>query len=139
MIAAMIPMGLALEKTGLAASTANTLVNALGQWHPSLMLGGVFLLTTAFSQTINNSATAVLMAPIALMAATSLSLSPEPFLIAVAVSASTAFLTPVGTSTNAMVLSAGGYSFLDYFKVGFPLLILFFLTTILLVPLLWPY
>lgn len=139
MIAAMIPMGLALQKTGLAASTANALVAALGQWHPSLLLGGVFLLTTGFSQTINNSATAVLMAPIALMAAQSLGFSPEPFLIAVAISASTAFLTPVGTSTNAMVLSAGGYRFSDYFRLGFPLLLLFFVATLLLVPLFWPY
>ncbi len=139
MIAAMIPMGLALQKTGLAAFTANALVNSLGHWHPSLLLAGIFLLTTAFSQTINNSATAVLMAPIALMAAASLSLSPEPFLIAVAVSASTAFLTPVGTSTNAMVLTAGGYSFLDYVKAGLPLLLLFFAATLLLVPVFWPY
>jgi di/tricarboxylate transporter len=139
MIAAMIPMGLALQKTGLAATTAEYLVTTLGQWHPSLLLGGIFLLTTAFSQAINNSATAVLMAPIALMAATSSGMSPEPFLIAVAVSASTAFLTPVGTSTNAMVLSAGGYTFKDYFRLGFPLLLLFFIATLLLVPLFWPY
>jgi di/tricarboxylate transporter len=66
-------------------------------------------------------------------------MSPEPFLIAVAVSASTAFLTPVGTSTNAMVLSAGGYTFKDYFRLGFPLLLLFFIATLLLVPLFWPY
>ncbi|WP_445382861.1 SLC13 family permease [Robiginitalea sp. IMCC43444] len=139
MIAAMIPMGLALQKTGLAAATANSLVTYLGNWHPTLLLGGIFVLTTAFSQTINNSATAVLMAPIALMAAQSLGLDPKPFMIAVAVSASTAFLTPVGTTTNAMVISAGGYSFTDYFKVGFPLLILFLLTTLLLVPIIWTY
>ena len=139
MIAAMIPMGLALQKTGLAAATANSLVTYLGNWHPTLLLGGIFILTTAFSQTINNSATAVLMAPIALMAAQSLGLDPKPFMIAVAVSASTAFLTPVGTTTNAMVISAGGYSFTDYFKVGFPLLILFLLTTLLLVPIIWTY
>ena len=139
MIAAMIPMGVALQKTGMAASAATALVTALGNTHPTLLLGGIFLLTTAFSQTINNSATAVLMAPIALMAAASLDLSPEPFLIAVAISASTAFLTPVGTTTNAMVLSAGGYRFTDYLRVGFPLLLLFFAATLLLVPVLWPY
>lgn len=139
MIAAMIPMGIAMEKTGLAASTAEGLVASLGNWHPSLLLGGFFLLTTALSQAINNSATTVLMAPIALTAAGSLGVSPEPFLITVAISASTAFLTPVGTTTNAMVLSAGGYSFMDYFRVGLPLLLLFFLTTLLLVPLFWPY
>ncbi|MEL6918806.1 MAG: SLC13 family permease, partial [Bacteroidota bacterium] len=95
--------------------------------------------TTAFSQTINNSATAVLMAPIAILAASSLGVSPKPFMIGVAVSASTAFLTPVGTTTNAMVMAAGNYKFMDYMKVGAPLLLLFFLTTVVLVPLIWPF
>ena len=139
MIAAMIPMGVALEKTGIAQSAANGLVGFLGEIHPVALLGGIFLLTTALSQTINNSATAVLMAPIALLAATSLGLSPKPFLITVAISASTAFLTPVGTTTNAMVLAAGNYKFMDYFKVGLPLLTLFFLMTLLLVPIIWPF
>jgi di/tricarboxylate transporter len=139
MIAAMIPMGLALQKTGIAQMAATSLVSNLGAIHPGALLGGIFLLTTAFSQTINNSATAVLMAPIALIAATSLGVSPKPFLIAVAISASTAFLTPVGTTTNAMVMAAGNYKFMDYVKVGAPLLFLFFITTMLLVPLIWPF
>lgn len=137
MIAAMIPMGLALQKTGVAQMAAEGLVSALGSVHPTALLAGIFLLTTIFSQTINNSATAVLMAPIALIAANSLGVSPKPYMITVAVSASTAFLTPVGTTTNAMVLTAGGYSFMDYVKVGGPLLLLFFITTVLIVPLVW--
>ena len=139
MIAAMIPMGLALQKTGAAQMAADGLVSALGSVHPTALLAGIFLLTTAFSQTINNSATAVLMAPIAFIAASSLGVSPKPYLITVAVSASTAFLTPVGTTTNAMVLTAGGYTFLDYVKVGGPLLLLFFIATLLLVPLIWSF
>lgn len=139
MIAAMIPMGIALQKTGTAQLVANALVEHLGTIHPIVLLGGVFLLTTTFSQVINNSATAVLMAPIAILAASSLNLSPEPFMIVVAISASTAFLTPVGTTTNAMVLSAGGYKFMDYFKVGAPLLILFFIISLILVPIIWPF
>ncbi|WP_437371071.1 SLC13 family permease [Maribacter litoralis] len=139
MIAAMIPMGVALQKTGMAEMVANNLVAYLGAIHPTMLLGGVFLLTTSFSQTINNSATAVLMAPIAYMAAVSLGVSPKPFMIVVAISASTAFLTPVGTTTNAMVLSSGGYKFMDYMKVGAPLLLLFFITTMLVVPLIWPF
>ncbi|MGI9551845.1 MAG: SLC13 family permease [Aurantibacter sp.] len=139
MIAAMIPMGVALQKTGIAQMAATSLVANLGAIHPVALLGGIFLLTMAFSQTINNSATAVLMAPIALMAATSLGVSPKPFLIAVAISASTAFLTPVGTTTNAMVMAAGDYKFMDYVKVGAPLLFLFFITAVLLVPLIWPF
>lgn len=139
MIAAMIPMGLALQKTGVAQVMANGLVSSLGSMHPVVLLGGVFLLTTGFSQVINNSATAILMAPIVILAATSLNISPEPFMIAVAVSASTAFLTPIGTTTNAMVLSAGGYKFKDYLKVGAPLLLLFLIIILFLVPIIWPF
>ncbi|WP_321975576.1 SLC13 family permease [Aureibaculum sp. 2210JD6-5] len=139
MIAAMIPMGVALQKTGTAQLIANNLVTYLGSVHPILLLGGIFLLTTTFSQVINNSATAVLMAPIAILAATSLQISPEPFMIAVAISASTAFLTPVGTTTNAMVMTAGGYKFMDYLKVGTPLLLLFFIITLIMVPIIWPF
>lgn len=139
MIAAMIPMGIALQKTGTASMIANGLVNSLGALHPVVLLGGVFLLTTTFSQVINNSATAVLMAPIVIIAANTLEMSAAPFMIAVAISASTAFLTPVGTTTNAMILTSGGYKFTDYLKVGIPLLLIFFITTLLLVPLIWPF
>jgi di/tricarboxylate transporter len=139
MIAAMIPMGIALQKTGTAQVIANELVNYLGSVHPILLLGGIFLLTTTFSQVINNSATAVLMAPIAILAAGSLNLSPEPFMIVVAISASTAFLTPIGTTTNAMVMTAGGYKFINYLKVGAPLLLMFFIITLILVPIIWPF
>ncbi|WP_222983139.1 SLC13 family permease [Flagellimonas meishanensis] len=139
MIAAMIPMGLALQKTGVAQMAAISLVDALGSIHPTALLAGIFLLTALFSQTINNSATAVLMAPIAIMASTELGVSPKPFMIGVAVSASTAFLTPVGTTTNAMVMSAGGYKFIDYVRVGGPLLLLFFIATLILVPWIWSF
>jgi len=139
MIAAMIPMGIALQKTGTAAAISEGLVNALGKIHPIALLGGIFLTTTIFSQTINNSATAVLMAPIAFMAATSLGVSPKPFMVVVAVSASTAFLTPVGTTTNAMVMGAAGYKFIDYVKVGGPLLLFFLIVTMLIVPIVWPF
>lgn len=139
MIAAMIPMGIALEKSGLAQATAEGLVNYLGSSNPLLLLGGIFVLTTAFSQTINNSATAILMAPIAILAATSLGISPKPFMVIVAISASTAFLTPVGTTTNAMVMSGGGYQFIDFVKVGAPLLLLYFIVSMILVPVIWPF
>ncbi len=139
MIAAMIPMGVAIQKTGTAELISNSLIAMLGKENPTLLLGGIFLLTTTFSQFINNSATAVLMAPIVLLAAQTLGVSPEPLLITIAISASTAFLTPIGTTTNAMVMSAGNYKFMDYLKVGAPLLILFFITTIILVPIIWPF
>lgn len=139
MIAAMIPMGIALQKTGTAQLIAQGLVSTLGSLDPIVLLAGVFLLTTGFSQVINNSATAVLMAPIVIIAANTLSLSAAPFMIAVAISAATAFLTPVGTTTNAMVMTSGGYKFIDYVRVGAPLLLLFLISTLLLVPLIWPF
>jgi len=139
MIAAMIPMGLAIQKTGAAEMISNSLISVLGNENPILLIGGIFILTTTFSQFINNSATAVLMAPIVLLAANKLNISPEPVLITIAISASTAFLTPIGTTTNAMVMSSGGYKFMDYFNVGFPLLIIFLITTLLLVPIIWPF
>jgi di/tricarboxylate transporter len=99
----------------------------------------VFLLTTSFSQVINNTATAVLVAPIVLKAAEDMNVSPYPLLMAVAVSASTAFLTPIGTTTNLMVMSPGGYSFKDYVRVGLPLILIFLITTVLLAPIFWPF
>lgn len=138
LIAAMIPMGRALEVTGGAALVAEGLVNTLGTLSPIALLAGVFLLTTAFSQVINNTATAVLLAPIVLQAASDLGVSPHPLLMIVAISASTAFLTPIGTTTNILVFSPGGYRFLDYMKVGFPLMLLFLACSLLLVPVIWP-
>jgi di/tricarboxylate transporter len=139
LIAAMIPMSIALEVTGGAEFLANALVNTFGAIGPLALMAGVFLLTTAFSQVINNTATAVLVAPIVLRAALDLGISPYPLLMTVAVSASTAFLTPIGTTTNLMVMTPGGYRFNDYIKVGFPLLVIFLLVSLLLIPLIWPF
>ena len=139
LIAAMIPMSVALEVTGGATFIANGLVNTLGSYGPIAMMAGVFLLTTAFSQVINNTATAVLVAPIVLKAAEELAVSPYPLLMIVAVSASTAFLTPIGTTTNLMVMTPGGYRFNDYAKVGGPLLLIFLIVSLILVPIIWPF
>lgn len=138
LIAAMIPMGLALEKTGGARLVAEGLVNTLGDLSPYALLAGIFLLTTGFSQVINNTATAVLVAPIVIQAAVSLGVSPHPLLMIVAVSASTAFLTPIGTTTNILVYSPGGYRFTDYVKVGLPLMLIFLTVSLVLVPVIWP-
>lgn len=139
LIAAMIPMSIALEVTGGAQFLANGLVNTFGSIGPLALLGGIFLVTTLFSQVINNTATAVLIAPIVLKAAIDMNISPYPVLMAVAVSASTAFLTPIGTTTNLMVMTPGGYRFNDYVKVGLPMVLIFLFLTLLLVPLIWPF
>ena len=139
LIAAMIPMSIALEVTGGAQFLANGLVNTFGSVGPLALLAGVFLLTTSFSQVINNTATAVLVAPIVLKAAEDMNISPYPLLMTVAVSASTAFLTPIGTTTNLMVMSPGGYRFKDYFRVGLPLIMIFLVLTLVLAPIIWPF
>ena len=138
LIGAMIPMGRALETTGGASLVAEGLVNTLGELSPVALMAGVFLLTTGFSQVINNTATAVLVAPIVIQAALELGVSPYPLLMIVAVSASTAFLTPIGTTTNILVYSPGGYRFTDYIKVGLPLMLLFLAVSLVLVPVFWP-
>jgi len=138
LIAAMIPMGRALEITGGASLVAEGLVNTLGDLSPVALMAGVFLLTTGFSQVINNTATAVLVAPIVIQAAVDLGVSPHPLLMIVAVAASTAFLTPIGTTTNILVYSPGGYRFTDYVKVGLPLMLLFLTVSLVLVPVIWP-
>ena len=135
----MIPMSTALAVTGGAEFLADGLVNSFGSIGPLALMVAVFILTTAFSQVINNTATAVLVAPIVLRAALDLGVSPYPLLMTVAVSASTAFLTPIGTTTNLMVMTPGDYRFNDYIKVGFPLLVIFLLVSLLLIPLIWPF
>ena len=138
LIAAMIPMSMALQVTGGAEFLANGLVNTLGALHPLALMAGVFLLTTSFSQVIHNTATTVLIAPIVLQAALDLGVSPYPMLMIVAVSASTAFLTPIGTTTNLMVMTPGGYRFGDYVRVGLPLALLFLMVSLVLIPVIWP-
>jgi di/tricarboxylate transporter len=139
LIAAMIPMSAALAITGGAEFLAKALVATFGSISPLVLMAGVFVLTTAFSQVINNTATAVLVAPIVLRAALDLDVSPYPLLMTVAVSASTAFLTPIGTTTNLMVMTPGGYRFNDYVKVGLPLILIFLVVSLLLIPFIWPF
>ena len=138
-IACMLPMGVALQKTGAAKLIANSMVSFLGAMNPRFFLAGVFLITAALSQIMSNSATAILMAPIIINAALQLGYHPAPFMMILAVSASTAFLTPFGTTTNMMVMNAGNYSFKDYLKIGAGLLGVFFVISIILIPILWPF
>ena len=139
LIAAMIPVSVALQVSGGAEFLANGLVNTLGSVGPLALMAGVFLLTTGLSQVINNSATTILVAPIVLQAAVGLGVSPYPLLMTVAISASTAFLTPIGTTTNLMVSTPGAYSFTDFIRAGTPLVALFMAVSLLLVPLIWPF
>jgi len=139
LIAAMIPLSLALDITGGAKLIAETLVASVGSYGPVALMAGIFLLTSCFSQIINNTATTVLMAPIVMQASLVAGISPYPLMLAVSISASTAFLTPIGTTTNLMVMTPGGYAFKDYLKIGTPLVMIFFAVSLFLLPLIWPF
>jgi len=138
LIAGMLPMATALEKTGGLTLIVDSLVTSLGGYGPLALMAGLFVLTSVFSQFISNTATTVLVAPIAVGAAMGLSVSPYPFLMTVALAASTAFATPVASPVNTLVLGPGGYRFNDFVKVGVPLQVLVMITSLLAVPLLFP-
>lgn len=139
LIAAMLPLATALQKTGGAQLIATALVGSFGSLGPLALMGGVFLLTSVLSQFISNTATAVLIMPIALQAASRLGVAPEPLLMTAAIAASTAFATPVASPVNTLVLVPGGYRFADYARAGVPLQLLVLALCLLVVPLLFPF
>lgn len=139
LIAAMIPMATALEKTGVSNWVAINLAESLGGLGPIYLLAGIYLATSALTLFINNTATAVLFAPIALQIALGIGVSPYPFLFAVTIAASMSFASPFSTAPNALVMSAGRYTFVDYLRVGLPLQLLFFVLMTLLLPLIFPF
>jgi di/tricarboxylate transporter len=138
LIAAILPMATALEKTGGMRMAVDALVGSLGGKGPYLVLAALFVLTSAFSQVISNTATAVLVAPVAFKVAVDLGFAPHAFLMTVAIAASTAFATPIASPVNTLVLNPGGYRFGDFFKVGLTLQIVLLAVTLLVVPLLFP-
>ena len=139
LIAGMLPLATAMERSGAITLIVDGVVGSVGGFGPRALLVGLFLLTAAFSQFISNTATAVLVAPIAVLAASEMGVSPEPLLMAVALAASAAFLTPVASPVNTLVMGPGGYKFMDFFKLGVPLLLITLAVTLFLVPLLFPF
>ena len=139
LIAAMLPMSLALEKTGASAMISSGLVSYLGDFGPIILLAGIYFTTSLLTMFISNTATAVLLAPIALKAALDIGASPYPFLFAVTVAASMCFASPFSTPPNALVMSAGKYTFMDYVKVGLPLQVIMGIVMVLVLPLLFPF
>ena len=139
LIAAMMPMSTALEKTGASALVSQTLVDSLGSMGPTALLAGIYFTTSLMTMFISNTATAVLMAPIALVAAQQVGVSPYAFLFAVTLGASMCFASPYSTPPNALVMKAGGYTFMDYVKVGLPLQIIIGVVMTFVLPLLFPY
>ena len=139
LLAGMLPMATALQNTGGMAFIADALTTSLGQHGPLAVMAGVFTLTAVFSQFISNTATTVLMAPIAYYVARSLNVAPQPMLVAVALAASTAFATPVSTLSGTLVMAPGGYRFGDYVKVGGLLQVLMLFGCLIIVPLFFPF
>jgi len=131
-------MAAALDKSGALDLLVQGLVAAAGPHGPLALLAGLFVLTSVLSQFISNTATAVLVAPVALGAAGSLGLSPYPLLMTVAIAASTAFSTPMASPVNTLVMGPGGYRFNDYARVGVPLQFLALAVTLAVVPWLFP-
>ena len=138
LLAAMIPVGEAFESSGGAATITNVILN-IDNNNPVWVFSGILMVTTILlSNVINNAATVVLMAPIAIKIATGLDLNPDPFLMTVAVGASCAFLTPIGHQSNTLVMGPGGYKFSDYWKMGLPLTLLIILIGVPLILYIWP-
>ena len=139
LFAAMLPMSTALEKTGVSAAIADSIVGLLGNSGPIVMLAGIYAATSFMTIFISNTVTAVLMAPIALQCAMQVGISPVPFMFAVTVAASMCFASPFSTPPNALVMSAGQYTFMDYVKVGLPMQILMGVVMVLTLPLIFPF
>lgn len=138
LLAAMIPVGEALETTGGAALIAGKIMN-LGSQYPGWVMITIILVMTMFlSDIINNAATVVLMAPISISVAKSMGVSVDPFLMAVAIGASCAFLTPIGHQSNTLVMGPGGYRFSDYWRMGLPLEIIIVVIGVPLLMYFWP-
>ncbi len=139
LVAGMLPMSAALEKVGLIDLLAENLTLALGSLNPIWIVGGLFLATSLFTQVLSNTATAVLIAPLAFAIGQNLGIQPHAMLMSVAIAASMAFASPVASPVNTLVMGAGNYRFSDYIKVGAPLILISMVITMLVLPLLFPF
>jgi len=139
LLAGVIPLGVAMEKTGTAQLISNYILDAGYSWGPTAVLSMFFFLAMMLTNIISNQATAVLLAPIAIQSALSLGVDARPFLVAVTFAASLSFMTPVGYQTNTLIYGPGQYKFTDFTRVGTPLNLLFWLIATFLVPVFWPF
>ncbi|WP_136799335.1 SLC13 family permease [Desulfosediminicola ganghwensis] len=139
LIAGTIALGAAMAKTGTSQLYAEAFLSLFSDMSPTLVLGGMILLTSISTQILSNNATAVLLLPIAISTALGIGVDPKPFIIGICIGASACFATPVGYQTNLMVYGPGGYRFKDYLKLGIPLNIFVVLAGMLLIPVIWPF
>jgi di/tricarboxylate transporter len=138
LLAGMIPLGLAMEKSGLARLISEAVVGFAGPLGPVFLIGSFYLLTSLLTEVLSNNAAAVLLTPICLGVAATTGMDPKPLLIAVTFGASASFATPIGYQTNTMVMGPGGYLFRDYLRVGVPMNLLLWIVATLLIPWIWP-
>jgi di/tricarboxylate transporter len=139
LVAGMIPMSTAITNSGAGDLIATAMVDSVGSFGPTALLAGLFVITVIFGQLISNTATALVMIPIAVAAADQLDISAQPVLMSLCVGAAVAFLTPVATPVNMMIMRPAGYRFGDYWKLGLPLALLFGLVAVLWVPVVWSF
>jgi di/tricarboxylate transporter len=139
LLGGMIPLGLALEQSGAAAWMVNNLLQPVAGNGPVVVLALLYILTAVLTEVMSNVATAAILAPVAFTAAVAANIDPRPFLVAITFAASTSFTTPIGYQTNTMIYAPGGYRFTDFFRVGLPLNVVFFVLSVLLIPLIWPF
>jgi di/tricarboxylate transporter len=139
LLGGILPLGLALQQTGTATWLANTVMQPLIDMGPLIVLASLYLITAALTEMMSNNAAAILLVPIALSVAEIMGVSARPFLIAITFAASTSFATPIGYQTNTMIYAPGGYRFSDFARIGIPLNILFWVTTVLVAPIIWPF
>ena len=139
LLAGVLPLGIALQNSGAAALVADFSIGLVGGFGPVATLAVIYILTAVLTEIMSNNASAALVVPIAIATAESLGLDSKPFLVAVALAASTSFATPIGYQTNTMVYAAGGYRFGDFMKVGLPLNIIFIVMAIVLIPRYFPF
>ncbi len=139
LLAGILPLGIAMQKTGAAGAIAERAVGAVGGMGPVAVLAVVYLMTSVMTDTMSNNAAAVLLAPIAISTAEQIGVDPRPFLMAITFAASTGFSTPVGYQTNTMIYNPGGYKYTDFLRTGVPLSFLFWILSVTFIPKFWSF
>jgi di/tricarboxylate transporter len=141
LIAFMMPLGIAMDDdhSGTARWLADVLVDVAGDYGPYVLLAGLIVFTTLITEVMSNAAAAVLLAPIGIAIAVGMGFEPYPFLMGIAVGASTTFLTPIGHQSNLLVYAVGNYRFSDFPRVGAPMNLIIFVVAMFIVPAVWPF